>query len=106
MSLDDFFVSDNCELIDGEYVVDQQAKKEYLEAVTMISMLALQGKFSFRLNDPEQPYFTHAVWIDWEDEEWEGMEAKPIAEMLKHFDLLIVDGNSWQLTKQIYKRKV
>ena len=107
MSLEEYiFVNDDCELIDGAYTVDQQAKAEYLEAVSMVSMLALQGKFSFQLNDPEKPYFTHAVWIYWEDEAWDGMEAKPIAEMLKKFDIIIVDAECWQLTKQIYKRKI
>ena len=106
MSLEEYiFVNDDCELIDGEYVVDEQAKKEYIEGATMVSMLALQGKFSFRLNDPEKPYFTHAIWITWEDEAWEGMEAKPIAEMLKKFNWIIVDANTWQLTKEFYYRK-
>jgi hypothetical protein len=71
----------------------------------MVSMLALQGKFSFKMNDPEKPYFTHAIWITWEDDAWEGMETKPLAEMISRFHWIIVDGNEWQLTKDIYHRK-
>lgn len=103
MSLEEFF-SDNPDLIHGEYIVNEEAKREYVEAATMLTGLLFQGKFTMQLDDPEKPYYIHAIRLVWNDEEWEGVEAKPISEVLKRFGRLIVDGNIWQLTRQIYKQ--
>ena len=107
MSLDEFFLSEEDELIDGNYMCNEQAKREYIEGATALTMLAMQGKCSIELNDPEKPYFLHAIWIVWNVEEIDQeLSARQMADIIGKFRVLSVDdGNKWMLTKIIYTKE-
>ena len=104
MSLEELFVGDEANLIKGSYTVDEEAKKQYINASVMLTTLGLRQQYTIKLDNPEKPYSLHCVFIKWIDDDWPEVEAKPIADIIGKFDTIIVNGSEWQLNKVIYTK--
>lgn len=106
---EEWLFSDDIDLYnEGEYIVDENAKAEYISAMKYAKKLciSMQGKCSLKIDNPNMPYQVHSITITWDLSDYvEIPDTDNVREALKGMNLLLADDHTWMISKKICKGK-
>lgn len=105
-TLEEVLFDESLDLIQGNYQIDEEARKNYKTAIEMVMSWFLQGKCFFKFDDMNKPYYVHTISIKWRTEEDDvEIPAKELYRLCGKLNgsLLIGEKGEWQLSTVIYK---
>ena len=109
ISLRDAIMSDEPDMIKGDYTVDKKALADYLKAQEKLVALQKQGKLMIEeVEDEEKPNILHCIYVKpiWDDIDDLEISAKELAGVLKLMDTMTVSKGDYtiQLSKKIFSK--
>ncbi len=94
------------DIIEGEFIVDENAKMAYIKAGVILSMLKSEGYLDDFLMDPvEIPTEDHSVGIYWSDKSEDMiLDSEMIVKLCQCFEKVNIDKSAWFMYTTIYRK--
>ncbi len=108
-SLRDVIMSDEPDMIKGDYIVDKKALADYLKAQEKLIALQKQGKLMIsEVEDEDKPNILHCIYVIpmWDDTDDLEISTKELVGVLKLMDTMTIskEDETIQLSKKIYSK--